>query len=84
MKTLIAVALATPLAAPLTLTSSACARVKIQPSAHASVVGTSAEDIRQQCAQEAYACWGRNSQDMQTNVDFFLRNCLHDHGVPHP
>jgi hypothetical protein len=84
MKTLIAVALATLIAAPLTLTSGAYARVKIQPGAHASVAGTSEEDIRQQCAQGAYARWGRNNQDMQTNVDFFLRNCLSDHGVRNP
>jgi hypothetical protein len=56
------------LLAALTMTSGAYARVNhqspsIQPGAHASAVGTSEADIRKQCADEARARWGTNSQE---------------------
>ena len=75
------------LLAALTMTSGAYARVQspsIQPGAHASVAGTSETDIRKQCADEARARWGTNSQDMQKNRDFAASSCLFDHGVHNP
>ena len=84
MKSLAAIAFAALIAAGLTVTSDAYARVKIPPGAHASVAATSEADIRQQCAQEAYGRWGRTNQDMQKNVDFALSTCLSAHGVKNP
>jgi len=77
------------LLAALTMTSGAYARVNhpspsIQPGAHASVVGTSETDIRKQCADEARARWGTNSQDMQKNRDFAASTCMFNHGVRNP
>ena len=74
-------------AAALTMTSGAYARVNhptFQPGAHASVAGTSETDIRQQCAEEARARWGTNSQDMQRNRDFAASTCMVQHGIRNP
>lgn len=76
------------LLAALTVSSGAYARTHhdnpLQPGAHASAAGTSQADIRQQCADEARARWGTNSQDMQTPRDFAYRSCMFDHGMRNP
>jgi hypothetical protein len=77
------------LLAALTVTSVAYARDNnnrppIQPGAHASAVGTSETDIRQQCADEARARWGTTNQDMQRNRDFAASTCMVEHGVRNP
>jgi hypothetical protein len=75
--------------AALTVSASAQARVNhnspsIQPGAHASAVGNSETEIREQCAEEARARWGTNNQDMQKNRDLAARTCMFDHGVRNP
>lgn len=77
------------LLAALTVSSGAYARTHhdsptFQPGTHASVAGTSQTGIRQQCAEEARARWGTNSQDMQTPRDYAYRNCMFDHGMRNP
>lgn len=76
------------LLAALTVSSGAYARTHhdspLHPGAHASAAGTSQADIRQQCAEEARARWGTNSQDMQTPRDFAYRNCMFDRGMRNP
>ena len=76
------------LLAALSMTSGAYARVNyspsIQPGAHASAAGTSETDIRKQCADEARARWGTNSQDMQKNRDLAASSCMFEHGVRNP
>jgi hypothetical protein len=77
------------LLAALTMSSGAYARAvhnspSFQPNARASAVGTSEADVQRQCAEEARARWGTNSQDMQTPRDFAYRTCMFDHGVRTP
>ena len=50
--------------------------------AHNSV--TDESSIRQQCAETARSWWPSSNQEMQTNRDYALRNCLFDHGVRNP
>jgi hypothetical protein len=70
--------------APRVVTSVAGAAASIQPGARASAVDDSQTEIRKQCAEEARARWGTNSQDMQRNRDFAASTCMFDHGVRNP
>lgn len=74
--------------AALTVSPGAYARVNHDgPSiqgAHASVAGSSEADVRRQCADQARARWGTNSQDMQRNRDMAAASCMFDHGIRNP
>jgi hypothetical protein len=50
--------------------------------AHNSI--TDENRIRQTCAETARSQWPSSNQEMQTNRDFALRNCLFGHGVRNP
>jgi hypothetical protein len=83
MKSIIALLATTVLIAGAT-SAMAYRHPSIQPGAHASAAASSETDIRKQCAEEARARWGTNSQDLQTARDFAASTCIFDHGVRNP
>ena len=71
------------------LAGSTSADARTQRTHDAAIAGahngvTDENSIRQQCAETARSRWPSSNQEMQTNRDFALRNCLFDHGVRNP
>jgi hypothetical protein len=84
MKSIVTVLATTVLIAGVTSVMASPRHPSIQPGARASAAGDSETEIRKQCAEEARARWGTNSQDLQRNRDFAASTCMFDHGVRNP